>query len=31
MDGKVEVMPPHVHVTDNGNVFHDGEVIIGEE
>lgn len=31
MDGKVEVMPPHVHVTDNGNVFHDGEVIIREE
>jgi hypothetical protein len=31
MDGKIEVIPPYVYVTDNGNVFYDGEVIIKEE
>lgn len=27
VDGNVEVIPPHVHITECGNVFHDGKVI----
>lgn len=26
IDGKVEVIPPHVHVTDSSNIYHAGEV-----
>ena len=26
-DGKVKVIPPHVHITENGNIFHDGSVM----
>ena len=26
LDGKVKVMPPHIHITENGNVIHDGKV-----
>lgn len=29
-DGKVKVIPPHVHITEKGNVFHDGSVIKNE-
>ena len=25
-NGKVKVIPPHVHITENGNIFHDGSV-----
>jgi len=25
-EGKVKATPPHVHITENGNVFHDGKV-----
>lgn len=25
-EGKVKVTPPHVHVSKDGNVFHDGKV-----
>ena len=30
MDGKVKVVPPHVHITEKGNIFHDGSVIKNE-
>lgn len=26
MDGKVKVTPPHIHITENENVFHDSQV-----
>ncbi len=26
IDGKVKVTPPHIHITENGNVIHDGKV-----
>ena len=26
-DGKVKVIPPHVHITENGDIFHDGSVM----
>lgn len=26
MDGKVKVTPPHIHITENENVVHDGKV-----
>lgn len=26
IDGKVEVVPPHVHISDSGNIYHDGGV-----
>lgn len=26
IDGKVKVTPPHIHITENGNVFHDSQV-----
>ena len=29
-DGKVKVTPPHVHITANGAIFHDGSVIKNE-
>ena len=29
-DGKVKVIPPHVYITEKGNVFHDGSVIKNE-
>ena len=28
--GKVKVIPPHVHITEKGNIFHDGSVIKNE-
>ena len=28
--GKVKVIPPHVHITGKGNIFHDGVVIKNE-
>lgn len=27
IDGKVKATPPHIHITDSGNIYHDGEVI----
>ena len=30
MDGKVTVIPPHAHITEKGNIFHDGSVIKNE-
>ena len=30
MDGKVKVIPPHVHITEKGNIFHDGSVVKNE-
>ena len=24
---KIKVVPPHVHITEKGNIFHDGSVI----
>ena len=27
---KVKVIPPHVHITEKGNIFHDGVVIKNE-
>ena len=29
-DGKVKVVPPHVHITAKGAIFHDGSVIKNE-
>ena len=29
-DGKVKVVAPHVHITEKGNIFHDGSVIKNE-
>ena len=29
-DGKVKVIPPHVHITAKGNIFHNGVVIKNE-
>lgn len=29
-NGKVKVIPPHVHITVKGNIFHDGSVIKNE-
>ena len=29
-NGKVKVIPPHVHITKKGNIFHDGSVIKNE-
>ena len=26
MDGKVEVIPPHIHITNSGNIYHDGKI-----
>ena len=29
-DGKVKVIPPHIHITEKGNILHDGSVIKNE-
>lgn len=31
MDGKVEVIPPHIHITNSGNIYHDGKIITNKE
>lgn len=31
MNGEVKVVPPHVHITSKGAIFHDGSVIKNEQ